>query len=199
VTRLLIWRHGQTVWNATGRIQGHTDIELDEVGRQQAERAAALLAAQRPDVLVSSDLRRARSTVAPLAAATGLLVATDPRLRERGYGEWEGLTDPEVAERYPDDYRRWVAGQDVSSGGVETLAEFGKRAMEGLSAAADRAPDGTVVVVTHGGAAKRGCGLLLGWPDEAIHTIANLANCHWTELRSGSYGWRLFAHNVGVR
>src|SRR6202020_3590529 len=64
--RLVLWRHGQTVWNLEGRFQGQTDIELDSAGQAQAEGAARLLAALRPDAIVSSDLRRASGTAAPL-------------------------------------------------------------------------------------------------------------------------------------
>jgi probable phosphoglycerate mutase len=62
---------------------------------------------------------------------------------------------------------------------------------------AGRAPGGTVVVVTHGGAARRGVGALLGWPDRVVSTLGSLVNCHWTELRRGRAGWRLIAHNIG--
>ncbi|GAA4206710.1 histidine phosphatase family protein [Actinocatenispora rupis] len=198
MTRLLVCRHGQTLWNATGRIQGQTDIDLDEVGRAQAEQAAVLLAAQRPDVLVASDLRRAQDTAAAVAGTTGLPVHTDPRLRERGYGPWEGRTDDELAETYPEEFRRWRAGQPVRVDGVEDLADVSKRMTEGLLAAAERAPGGTVLVITHGGAARRGIGALLGWPDEIVHTLGALSNCHWSELRSGRYGWRLHGHNLGT-
>src|ERR1035437_598375 len=79
-TRLLLWRHGQTQWNVEGRFQGQSDIPLDAVGHQQAERAARLLAALRPDVIISSDLGRALATAAPLARLTGL---TQRRPNER--------------------------------------------------------------------------------------------------------------------
>jgi ribosome silencing factor RsfS/YbeB/iojap len=79
--RLVLWRHGQTVWNAERRFQGQSDIPLDEVGQAQAERAARLLAALRPDLIVSSDLSRAAQTAAPLSRLTGLEVTLDKDLR----------------------------------------------------------------------------------------------------------------------
>jgi glucosyl-3-phosphoglycerate phosphatase len=197
VTRLLVWRHGQTEWNAIGRIQGHTDIGLDEVGVAQAEAAAAVLAAEEPDLIVSSDLSRARQTAAALAAYTGLPVRTDARLRERGHGPWEGLTNAELRARWPDEFERWRAGLPVRVDGVEDLPDVSKRVGEALLAATERAPGGTIVVTTHGGAAKRGCGALLGWPDEAVATVQGLRNCHWTELHSTRHGWRLYGHNLG--
>src|SRR5258705_9125427 len=84
--RLVLWRHGQTPWNVQGRFQGQTDIQLDEVGVEQAERAARLLAALRPDAIISSDLSRALATAAPLSRLTGLTGTTDKDLRER-HGE----------------------------------------------------------------------------------------------------------------
>ena len=72
--RLVLWRHGQTAWNAERRFQGQSDIPLDDGREQQAERAARLLAALRPDTIISSDLGRATATAAPLARLTALTV-----------------------------------------------------------------------------------------------------------------------------
>src|SRR5262245_22002704 len=88
--RLVLWRHGQTQWNVEGRFQGQSDIPLDQVGEQQAERAARLLAALQPTAIYSSDLTRATMTAAPLARLTGLTVISDKDLRERYGGLWEG-------------------------------------------------------------------------------------------------------------
>ena len=105
--RLVLWRHGQTVWNAEQRFQGQSDIPLDETGRAQADRAARLLAGLRPDLIVSSDLSRAASTAAALARLTGLEVTLDKDLRERHGGCWEGLTDTEIRGRYPAEHASW--------------------------------------------------------------------------------------------
>lgn len=197
MTRLLVWRHGRTSWNATRRLQGQSDIDLDDVGRAQADAAAVLLAAAGPDSIVSSDLGRARRTAAPLAARTGLPVRIDPRLRERAYGDWEGLTGTEIRTRFPAAYRRWRAGRSVSAHGVEDLSDLAKRAGEALTEAAASVPGGTVVVVAHGGAAKLGVGALLGWSEDTLLRLEGLDNCHWSELRSDESGWRLVAHNLG--
>src|SRR5215467_10394593 len=79
--RLVLWRHGQTRWNAEGRFQGQSDIPLDLVGEQQADRAARLLAALQPTAIYSSDLARATMTAAPLARLTGLTVMSDKDLQ----------------------------------------------------------------------------------------------------------------------
>ena len=101
------------------RFQGQSDIPLDEAGERQAERAARLLAALRPDLIVSSDLRRATGTAAPLSRITGLPVTADKDLRERYGGVWEGLTDREIRERYPEAHAAVDAarGRTVRSGG----------------------------------------------------------------------------------
>ena len=78
MTRLIVWRHGNTDWNAANRVQGQTDVPLNELGRDQARAAAPLLAALRPDAIVASDLSRAAETAAALAALTGLRYAPTP-------------------------------------------------------------------------------------------------------------------------
>jgi broad specificity phosphatase PhoE len=198
-TRLIVWRHGNTDWNAGHRVQGQTDVPLNDLGRQQAVDAAELLARLKPDVLVSSDLRRAADTAAALAALTGRPVTYDERLRERSFGVWEGLTMTEVAETRPEEYARWTAGADVIGGDVETLDDLGKRVADALQSAADLVPPGgTVVVATHGAAARSGVGHLLGWPREQLRTLRALQNCHWVELtHDGTRGWQLATYNVG--
>ncbi|BCY06206.1 histidine phosphatase family protein [Actinoplanes sp. L3-i22] len=198
-TRLIVWRHGNTDWNAGTRVQGQTDVPLNDLGRRQAAEAAALLAGLRPDAIVASDLSRAADTAAALAALTGLPVSHDERLRERSFGAWQGLTTAEVAARRPAEFARWRAGADVVGGDVETLDDLGKRVCDGLQDAARRAPGGLVVVATHGGAARQGIGHLLGWPGEPVRTLRGLRNCHWAELTDDdARGWQLESYNVGV-
>lgn len=198
MTRLVVWRHGNTDWNASGRVQGQTDISLNDLGQEQAHVAARLLAGLRPDAIVASDLRRAADTAAVLAALTSLPVRTDVRLRERYFGRWQGLQLTEAAERYPDEYARWRAGDPDPGAGIETLDDLGKRLGSALQEAADTVPGGTVVVATHGGAARQGIGQLLGWEPAVLRTVDSLRNCHWTELwHDDVRGWHLRAHNVG--
>jgi broad specificity phosphatase PhoE len=200
VTRLIVWRHGNTDWNAGHRVQGQADVPLNELGHQQAVDAAGLLVKFRPAAIVTSDLRRATQTAAALGALTGLSAEPDPRLRERYFGEWQGLTMPEVAASRPEEYARWTAGADDIGGGVETLDDLGKRVADALQAAGELAPPGgTVVVATHGAAARQGIGHLLGWPREQLRTLRALQNCHWVELtHDAARGWQVAAYNVGV-
>nr|WP_221376566.1 histidine phosphatase family protein [Actinoplanes polyasparticus] len=198
MTRLIVWRHGNTDWNAGNRVQGQTDVSLNDLGRQQAVDAAELLVKLKPSAIVSSDLRRSADTAAALAALTGLSISYDKRLRERYFGAWQGHTMTEVARLFPDQHARWQAGQEVG-GDVESLDELGRRVSDAvLDAAALAPPGGTVVVATHGAAARQGVGHLLGWPIEQLRTLRALQNCHWIELTlDDKRGWQVAAYNVG--
>jgi broad specificity phosphatase PhoE len=200
VIRLIVWRHGNTDWNATNRVQGQTDVPLNDLGRQQAVDAAEILLKMRPAAIVASDLRRATDTAAALAALAGLPIRPDARLRERYFGAWQGLLMSEVSATRPEEYARWTAGADVVGDDVETLDDLGKRVADALLSAAELAPPGgTVVVASHGAAARQGVGHLLGWRSEQLRTLRALQNCHWVELtRSSALGWQLAAYNVGV-
>ncbi|MBC7679694.1 MAG: histidine phosphatase family protein, partial [Pseudorhodobacter sp.] len=158
--RLVLLRHGRTSHNASGVIQGQLDIALDELGRAQAVAAARVLAAVRPDVLVSSDLSRARETAEVLAAACDLPVTFDPRLRELDLGSWQGLTSEQAREQHPDEHAAWLDGVDVPRGGGETYAQAGARAAEAVLSL-ELPPDGTLVAVTHGGTARAAVAALL--------------------------------------
>jgi broad specificity phosphatase PhoE len=199
VTRVLLWRHGRTEWNAAGRFQGQQDPPLDEEGRNQAARAAPhLLAAglaSEDTVVVSSDLSRAAETAATLAALVGVPLRLDERLREHSMGTWEGLTRNEVADRYPEQYADWLSGRPVQGRGGEDVAEVGSRA---LAALADLPQTRTAVVVTHGGTAGRLLEGLLGLGSEHRRAFGPLANCAWSELVLHGERWRLLRHNVSV-
>ncbi len=197
MTQVIVWRHGRTEWNATGRVQGHSDVALDEIGLAQAERAAQTLVARKPTLIIASDLRRAARTAQPLADLTGLPVDVDPRLRERHYGPWEGLDHTQIQAQFPDDYARWGRSEPLHNPEIETVEMLAERVCAALEDAAKRAENGLVVVVTHGGAARVGCARLLGWPPEIWQSFSGLLNCHHTELRhSHRRGWQLRAHNV---
>lgn len=198
--RLLLLRHGQTAWNAQSRFQGQTDIDLDDVGRAQAERAGELLARLRPELLVSSDLRRATDTAAALTRRTGLAVTLDRRLRETDAGLWQGLTAAEIDARFGDARGAWRAGSDAPAGGTgERRSEVGARVAEALLEHGARlAPGGLLVAVTHGGAVSSGLHVLLAVPRERWPVLSGLSNCHWSILAErGGQRWVLEEHNGG--
>jgi probable phosphoglycerate mutase len=189
----VLLRHGQTIWNVEHRFQGHTDIPLDEVGQAQAERAGRLLAALRPDVIVSSDLSRAVATAQPLATLTGLVVTLDKDLRERSGGKWEGLSDDEIRERYPKERAAWDPPDGEKAPAVaERVAAAFRRAADGLP------PGGLAVLVSHGAALRFGMERLLGIPDETSGVLGPLSNCSWSILGQRWDRWRLLEHNAGT-
>ena len=189
----MLWRHGQTIWNAEARFQGQTDIPLDETGQAQAERAARLLAALRPDLIFSSDLQRAASTAAPLSRLTGLPVTLDKDLRERSGGAWEGLTDLEIAERYPAERRSW------NPPGGESAAAVADRVDGALRRVADSlGDDGLAVVVSHGAALRLGMSKMLGLTEDVFGVLGPLSNCSWSVLGLRGTRWRLLEYNAGT-
>lgn len=191
--RVVCLRHGQTLWNVEKRFQGHTDIALDETGIAQAARAASLLAALRPTMLVSSDLRRAFDTASALGRITGLDVSVDKDLRERGGGEWEGLTRDEIKAGWPVEYEAWEAP------GGEDVAHVADRVADAVQRWASRLDEnGLLVVASHGAALRLGICRLLGLPQELWSALGSLGNCSWSVLEEGRRGWRLLEHNAGT-
>jgi probable phosphoglycerate mutase len=145
-------RHGETAWNAEGRVQGQTDVPLSAVGEAQARAVCAALTGERFIALYASDLSRVRQTAAPAAARLGLPVRLDAGLRERHYGKFETLTYAEARERLPQDYARFKAKDpDYDFGIGESLRVFCARAVAGVAAIAARHAGETVLVFTHGG------------------------------------------------
>ena len=151
-TRIIAIRHGETDWNVAMRIQGQLNIALNEAGRRQARRLAGALADARLDAIYSSDLIRARATAQAVARRAGLEVRTDSGLRERGFGAFEGLTFPEIEQRFPDQARRWRQ-RDASFGpaGGETLAAFFARVVARVVALAAQHRGEHIAIVAHGG------------------------------------------------
>ncbi|WP_022919283.1 histidine phosphatase family protein [Ruania albidiflava] len=198
---VLLWRHGQTDYNSGGRLQGQVDIPLNEIGRAQAEAAAEVLARVQPAQILSSDLTRAHATAQALAGRTGVEVGVDERLRERGFGQWEGLTHPEIAERWPEQFVEWENGRHPEGVGAETRGQTGRRIAEAVAEAAAAMDGGVLVVTSHGAAISSGITTLLGLDAEVWRGITGLGNCHWSVLRpnDGSQpAWRVAAHNVGL-
>jgi len=218
----VLWRHGQTVWNAERRFQGQSDIPLDATGQAQAERAARLLAALRPDLIVSSDLSRAAQTAAPLARLTGLDITLDKDLRERHGGRWEGLTDTEIRTQYPAEHAAWnppdgepsAVVADRVAGALHRIAEAVLARGDTLSpedtpdpegprppregAGHENAEPGLAVVISHGAALRLGMSRLLGMPDELFGVLGPLSNCSWSVLGRRHGRWRLIEHNAGT-
>ncbi|GAB3102027.1 histidine phosphatase family protein [Isoptericola nanjingensis] len=202
---VVLLRHARTAYNASLRLQGQIDIPLDEVGRwQAAEGGSALASSHRATRIVSSDLGRAVETASAYADALGgEPLVTDERLRERGFGAWEGLTGAELQERWPEEYAAWRLGAEPVGAGAETKAAVAQRMAEAVAEhAADLADDATLVLVSHGAAISLAVTALLGLDPTTWRGLAGMHNVHWSHLHRAGEGavpaWRLVAHNVGA-
>ncbi len=151
-TKLLLIRHGETAWNAEHRIQGQLDIPLSPLGILQSARLAECLANEPIDAVYSSAQSRAWLTAAPLAARLGLEIIAEPRLRERSFGIFEGLTLEEIAARYPAEFMKW---RERDPGwrpeGGETGQQLIDRVMSAVTEIGTRHASQTVALVSHGG------------------------------------------------
>jgi probable phosphoglycerate mutase len=188
----VLWRHGQTSWNLEHRFQGQTDIPLDETGEAQAEYAARRLATLTPDAIFASDLSRAQQTAAALARMCGLPVIPEKDLRERFGGDWEGLTDEVIRERYPAENASW------SPPNGESIDAVAARVSGALTRIAGTLSEGQLaVVVSHGAALRFGMTRILGLEAAGLTTtLGPLANCSWSVLAStDDTQWRLLEYN----
>ena len=152
MTTLLLVRHGETDWNAVGRLQGHTDRPLSDFGRRQAQQLAEGLDDEELEAIYSSDLVRASQTAHVVADRLGLAVVEDAGLREIDVGSWSGLTRAEVEQRFPEGYARWLGG-DIGHDG-ETREELTERVVGAVERIAAAHPGDTILAVTHGGAIR---------------------------------------------
>jgi probable phosphoglycerate mutase len=192
-TTLCLIRHGETAWNAERRIQGQLDLPLNDTGRTQAMALPKALGGQHFDAIWSSDLERACSTAEPLANRLGLAVRTDPRLRERHFGDFQGLTYAQAEQRFPEDYPRFAARDPahVLPGG-ESLAGFAARVADMLQWVAARHAGQRIIVVTHGGVLDAAHRLATGKPLEAPRDFV-VANAALNWIAHDEHGWRLLA------
>jgi broad specificity phosphatase PhoE len=198
--RLIVWRHGRTEWNLQDKIQGQADIPLDSVGVSQARAAAARLAALAPTRLFASDLQRAAATAAELASLTGLKIEYDEALREIDVDDWAGLTTTELAAINPEAAARIRSGEPQRRGSAgETVEEVAARFAAALERIAlEGSSEDTVVIATHGLAARVGICLFLGIPQAHWPAFGGLSNCNWVSLLpSRNNRWRIEEWNAG--
>jgi 2,3-bisphosphoglycerate-dependent phosphoglycerate mutase len=163
VTTLLLVRHGETDWNADGRLQGHTDRPLSDYGRRQAAQLADALAGEELDAIYASDLARARETAEIVGERLHLPVELEPDLREKDWGTWEGLTSTER-----------VSVELVG----ESTERHRERMLRALERIAARHPHGRVLVVTHGGSMRRVQTVALGFAMPVVENCGRWT-CAW--------------------
>lgn len=153
--KFYLLRHGQTRWNIEGKIQGKTDIPLNETGMEQAECLAGAMADCRARALFSSPLLRARQTAGIVAEKTGLEVTVLPELKEVDFGLWEGRTWKDIEENYPVDYKNWEKNpaRAAPTGGElrQSCMNRSRSAVEQMLGTVNVLGGGDVCVVAHGG------------------------------------------------
>jgi probable phosphoglycerate mutase len=189
MTEILLIRHGETLWNQQGRMQGQNDSPLTPTGLEQARKLARRLKDVAFTALYSSDLGRAHQTARCIADATGHDIIADQGLRERSFGIFEGLTNAEIRVRHPGDYAIFARrdAEYVVPGG-ESASAFRRRVVQTLEAIAARHGGETITVVSHG--------LVL----DALYRTASgmsyevqrgfpLLNCSVNTFRRGPEGW----------
>lgn len=206
-TRIIAIRHGETDWNADARIQGQRDVPLNDKGRWQAQRTAQVLADGDEPVaaIYSSDLARALDTARSIGLALGMAVGTDRRLRERGFGDFEGRTFTELEQNFPLDTARWRARDaEWAPPGGETLVALGERIQAATDELARQHLGGLIVLVAHGGVLDMMYRIATRQPVDAPRTweLANaginrllwapqgLSLVGWSDTRHLEQGWR---------
>ena len=153
-TRIVAIRHGETAWNASTRIQGHTDIPLNEHGQRQAQLLGQALSQADPmDAIYSSDLQRALATAQALALHTGARLVTHVGLRERAFGDFEGRSFAQIEQEMPEQAQLWRTRVPdwIPPGGGESLLAMQQRVMATVNALAQQHPGQQIAVVAHGG------------------------------------------------
>ena len=169
--RLLLVRHGESVWNEEERIQGQQDIPLSENGRRQAMALGERLRDVKIDACFSSPLKRATETAELILKASGnsLPIVTLPELMERNFGEWEGKCVADLKVESADDFARWVAAHYLPAPPKgESIEELLKRVKKGLERILAEVSDGTVLVVGHSGSVKAAVCVLFQLPPESF-------------------------------
>ncbi|SHF19167.1 phosphoglycerate mutase [Desulfofundulus australicus DSM 11792] len=161
--RIYLVRHGETVWNAEFRFQGHSDVALSPRGVEQARALSRRLSEEEFCAFYSSDLQRAINTARIIAEPHGLPVESLEALREINFGFWEGLTMEEIQARYPRELEKWWHSPlHTRIPGGETLAEVVERVILAVRGILEKHPCGQVVVVCHGGTIRALVGSVLG-------------------------------------
>jgi len=201
--KIILIRHGETAWNAERRLQGHLDIPLNAEGERQARLLAGALAAEPIDLIVSSDLQRARQTAQAVATLRGMPLLVEPGLRERCYGGFEGLLYSEIEQRFPAEFAAWQA-RDVDAilpdgkNCGESFRLFYERATAAILGLAQAYPGRNIAMVAHGGVLECAYRMALGLPLETPRDFkvfnASINRFHMEEGRLALDSWGEVGH-----
>lgn len=189
---LYLVRHGQTAFNAEGRIQGWLDVPLDAVGQVQAQRVAQRFAQQPISAIYASPLLRAADTARAIANVCRLEVILDERLREYHMGDWTGLTPDEIRLTLSSAHAVDNPEGIVPNG--ETAQQMRERVASLLGDLITRHAEGTLILVSHGGTLGALVGMMIGLPAMRRHPFA-FGNASVTEVTFEHGRWRLRSLN----
>ena len=191
--RFIVVRHGQTHWNVAARIQGQKDSDLTPAGLAQADAVGARLGRERFDVLVASDLGRAMQTAAAIARRSGHSILPDPRLRERDFGQGEGMTYAEIDRAWPDVFtRQRETDPDAVVPGGESRRQFHERVRDAFAALAREHEGKRVAVVAHGGVLAALYRLIHDIPVGKPHAVP-IANASYNAVAFDADAWAIEA------
>ena len=171
---LYVMRHGQTNWNVLGKVQGCTDIELNETGMKQAQKAKEEFNQCDIDIIFSSPLKRAKKTAEIVSQDKKVPVICDVRLREREFGELEGKNPETCQQKFCD---AWNYSLNVKTDNVEPVVECCNRVSEFLDELKENYQDKNVLLVTHGGTAQAIQAYFTGIEEDGQVPRTGIANC----------------------
>ena len=192
-TTLVLVRHGETAWNAAGRIQGHTDVALNGLGVAQAEALGRRLAREGFDAVYSSDLVRAFHTARPAVPDPDRTIIKDRRLRERHLGVLQGLTGEEAMAGQPAAWKAFKSrDSDLELAGGESLGEFSRRIVDFIEDVLDRHAGSRILLVTHGGVLDAAYRHATGMPLSALRTFP-IYNASVNVITHDSGRWKIEA------
>lgn len=161
--KVILIRHGETVWNYLGKLQGHRDVPLSEVGLNQAKALAKRLEAYQIDAVYSSDLQRAYQTANAFAEPKGLLVQTVKELREMDFGKWEGMSYKQIQKTTPELWNAWVNDPiSTSPPQGEPVPQMAERVYEAIKKIVSESQGKQIAIVCHGGSIRAFISKILG-------------------------------------
>ena len=191
---LVLARHGQTEWNVQEIFRGQADVELNEIGRKQAELLGEFLGDPGIEAVYSSPLKRALDTARAVATCHNLDVGVSPGLNDMNFGEWEGMQVEVVKQRYSEAYAVWAGRPEQARvPGGETLAQVRHRAMRAVDEVVSK-HTGRVVLVTHRVIVKLATLALLGLDESSFWNIV-VDTCGVTTFRINKGRNILIRHN----
>ena len=186
---IFVTRHGQTDWNVLGKIQGQTDIELNEIGKQQAQKTGELIKNEKIDLIITSPLKRAKETAQIINNNINTIIIEDNRLMERRFGDCEGMNKTDIRELkklHPEINDICNYNKNVLYNNMETMKDFCDRVYEFLNEIIIKYNDKNILLVTHGAASVPIKCFFMKYPLERLidrDVVKGLENCELVKFK----------------